>query len=67
MPTNENKSNNDNTMKFVPLPNLGLLSGIKLSPKKVKQNASLLQVGGDFTGVVTGTTVVKPNKQGDVK
>lgn len=63
MTTNENKSDNDNTIKFVPLPNLGLLSGIKLSPNKVKQNVSLLQVDGDFTG----TTVVNPSKQGDVK
>lgn len=63
------KNNTDNTGKtdnmfFIPLPNLGLLSGVQTPKAKIAQNASIIKLGGDFTGVNTATTISKPKQGG---
>lgn len=60
------KSNTDkkDNMLFIPLPNLGLLSGVRTPKAKIEQNASIIKVGGDFTGVNSSTTVSKPKQGG---
>lgn len=60
------KSNTDkkDNMLFIPLPNLGLLSGVQTPKAKIAQNASIIKLGGDFTGVNSATTISKPKQGG---
>ena len=64
-----NKNNTDNTNKtgnmfFIPLPSLGLLSGVQTPKAKIEQKASIIKLGGDFTGVNSATTISKPKQGG---
>lgn len=60
----QNNTDKKDNMLFIPLPNLGLLSGVRTSKAKIEQNASIIKIGGGFTGIENSTTISKPKQGG---